>query len=291
MESILNDYFLGNAPFISGKKKDEFPDAFILNSLLKDIRIISSDTDWITFAKSKGFDLYHSIADFILLKKKPLYKDLIHYIHGDFKNSLLLEKLSEYDLSFFNDPFVIEDTDNTYFKEFVSIDNIEIFSLSNEKIDENLIEAYTMEATLYVTFNFHREGGDINHAMYDNEEGGLGWVPYEFINEDAKVENYPLEVTVEFYWNDEFKIIEAGDFKIEIKNYDVDLNDVINGNSYYDNEIRFSAEDTPEHKRMMNDEEMERFSDSLEHKSKEELIEVIKDLLNPKKTEEGRDEF
>lgn len=58
-ETLFGDYFAGRAPFGTGKKKDEFPDALALNALERTaidrgigILVVSKDRDWREFCRN-----------------------------------------------------------------------------------------------------------------------------------------------------------------------------------------------------------------------------------------------
>lgn len=80
LKKVLSDYFDAKAPFSNGKKKNEFPDAFILNSFINEnleslnqACLVSNDPDWRKFANEfPEIQLFDTISD------------LLDFIHNDY---------------------------------------------------------------------------------------------------------------------------------------------------------------------------------------------------------------
>jgi PIN domain len=75
IEQVLEDYFAGAAPFGVGKKKHEFPDAFVMSSLIawinshrSKIYVVGKDPDLVAFCTARQ-DLVHldSVAELLSL--------------------------------------------------------------------------------------------------------------------------------------------------------------------------------------------------------------------------------
>lgn len=99
-KAIFDDYFAGAAPFGEGKKKSEFPDAFVLSSLLAWIRpgrpriyVVGKDPDLVKFCEGRD-DLIQldSVAQLLslALASAQLVKRLEAHVRGD---ASLLERL------------------------------------------------------------------------------------------------------------------------------------------------------------------------------------------------------
>ena len=102
LEAVLDDYFTGAAPFGEGKKKSEFPDAFVLASLLAWVRpgrpkvyVVGKDPDMARFCAGRD-DLIQldSVAELLslALASSELLARLEAHVRGD---ANLLEKLKD----------------------------------------------------------------------------------------------------------------------------------------------------------------------------------------------------
>lgn len=100
IESIFEDYFSNSAPFENRKdKKNEFPDAVIIASLIKnnpdnEMNIITGDTGWRDAFKSfPNFIVFDNLKDFlnVISKEEVLYENIFSY----YKQNSSLERVKE----------------------------------------------------------------------------------------------------------------------------------------------------------------------------------------------------
>ncbi len=85
VQEVLHDYFNKKPPFGEGKKKNEFPDAFVLNAFVSQYNdkldstcIISKDQDWQKF-----------IEQFPKVKKFRNIPEFIDFIHGNYNDEFI----------------------------------------------------------------------------------------------------------------------------------------------------------------------------------------------------------
>lgn len=96
IDSVLDDYFNFKPPFGAGKKKHEFPDAFVLNGFLDYYKkrltstcVVSADSDWRSFIENHpDVRMFDKIAEFI---------DFIHSSYNREFTESLKQVLVEHD--------------------------------------------------------------------------------------------------------------------------------------------------------------------------------------------------
>lgn len=103
IDKILDDYFNNRPPFGAKDKKHEFPDAIMLNSLIKEtgknkkIHIIARDGDWENVCKSnKNYLQYKYIKDFLnyLNKNNAIRNEVLRYISAIETQKIIVSKLN-----------------------------------------------------------------------------------------------------------------------------------------------------------------------------------------------------
>lgn len=165
INKIIDDYFEKRAPFGEGRKKHEFPDAFVLNSFLQTNAgnlnrtcLVSKDADWHNFASENEIPhIFPSISEFI---------DFIHANYdADFVEQLKLKLDSDKD----NIAKIIKD----------EIKDI-VFEVSDSWIDaETEINSETLEIEILdfniISFSSHTASLEANtnvsfHAYFSAED-------------------------------------------------------------------------------------------------------------------------
>jgi hypothetical protein len=217
---IIEDYFQMNSPFKEGKKKNEFPDAFILSSidsycLKKRVKIIaiSNDNDWLSYRTDK-FEICNDIDTiFESLAKKQKEKESITFV------TQLISSNKEYILSQIEE-YIIENAyfENTdYFDSEItnySINNCElqseIVTYINDRSAEIIVEiAFTISAD--ITFP------DYENAGWDNEDK-----VYLFLENITKNHNFEVKTEV-------LVLVEYDLENVEF--YELNIKSINNGNS------------------------------------------------------------
>ncbi len=173
IDEIFDKYFETIAPFKEGKKKSEFPDAFILASIEKwcadndsKMIIISGDKDWLSY-DSKYLIKYREI-DLLLsniseVKKIHLKEKKLEFIDSIFPE---LEKNLEPSIEEF-----FADSSDVY--EFdVEITSIEVLEFKWESfnitdLDEDHV---SLETTLRVNLEVDVLFDVLDNALYDKED-------------------------------------------------------------------------------------------------------------------------
>ena len=216
---IFTKYFNENAPFSSkGKKKSEFPDAFVIQSI-KDfilkkkitIIIVSNDLDWKnSFKDSSNVIFKDTIKDALnYLNEGNRYKSAQHYFElAEYKIYELLrneiEKASFYDA---NSP----ETRIVEIKE-IDIEEIEDICLLSADVNEVVISG-TAQTNIYLSANVFDE---VN-SFWGNED--KTYLFKEYISKD-------IHISTSIYFEATITLDENGMFNkgypIEISSFNDD---------------------------------------------------------------------
>lgn len=233
IDKIFDDYFSYVPPF-SEKKKDEFPDAVVLNTILStvgkdDCHIISTDPDWKSYCELHDNLIYYdSIGAFInycneqgvavtkeiqdAIKKKETC--ITNYIQ---------EQIRDFELSVSPDFNIAHESG-----EIVS--NIECIYESDFNvidIDENT-QSCVVEVNCGVSFTAQVTGDDYNTATYDKEDNS--WYFIDDVNLEVAIERtFNIQITASYNYDDDHVLcvqideIEGVDpITIEYGDYDLD---------------------------------------------------------------------
>jgi hypothetical protein len=150
-KQVFDDYFFKKPPFGEGKKKYEFPDAFVLSALKNwclenntDIITISADKDFEKFcAKEKNFKFFPSLYEFInfiLLDED----NIVAVIHKMVKDNE--ERISEKVGKEMEDIGVyLDDAEGEVF--FIKIQDLSFVDISVVALDGNKAEIYCLVDT------------------------------------------------------------------------------------------------------------------------------------------------
>lgn len=239
-ESVFEDYFKCNPPFsASGKKKSEFPDAFILKGLLEycktnesaTVLVISSDSDWADVIKPhpqlmlvESFEaamakLWHQIDD-----KTELFEALIEHVSEKLKDDISTNALYE--------AFCIKSVDEA---EDVEITNVEVYDIDEDIIplsvsnDSVLLQVRAM-LSVDGTANYF----DSDRSVWDSEDKQYYFLAYNRIEFKKAVAEIDCEIGINFSESDwpgsinlsTVRLINKWDISVDISNADVTEYDI-----------------------------------------------------------------
>ena len=210
IDHILDAYFSKNPPF-SDKKKAEFPDAIVLNSILSRVsddecHIISTDPDWKDFCKEYSNLIYYdNIGSFIhycnekgfavtgeiqeAIKQKE--NEITQYIKKQIQNHELLVS-PDFNVA---DEYVeiIDDIDVKYLSDYNVID-----------IDESKYSS-TIEVECSIDFVANITGNDYNTASYDKEDNSWYFIDDVDINVDIN-RNFTIQLVIHYYYDENHQL-------------------------------------------------------------------------------------
>ena len=176
MDGIISDYFYQMPPFGEGNKKYEFPDAFVLNSLIKhkfeegdEIFVISADDDWIKFCTSnmiKSFKNFYYFMSYELSEEEQnvFYTQAIQkWLRSEKNNKKIIDelqnKLVEY-IQELNKDFD-EVCDESKILELLEVECI-YFDTNKKKLSFQVM--FSSKLNFVVGFN------DYDNACFDKED-------------------------------------------------------------------------------------------------------------------------
>lgn len=179
LDAIVDDYINKQPPFGSGNKKHEFPDSIILKALSSfeitpdedSLYIISSDSDWIKYAKKYSITAFESIYSFMSNvmsedEQNLIYTDAVEKWIEKPKNkttieTLLTQKLSEYiqNLHYYD----YDDLDDS--SGINEIYNIECIYFNKSKKELSFQVDIDCQIKYLLSYN------DFDNATYDREDG------------------------------------------------------------------------------------------------------------------------
>lgn len=174
VDKVFQDYFENNAPFNSGKKKNEFPDAFVIEALkewceLKNekIYVLSDDGDFKDSLKSSNNLLY--------IKSLEEYLDLFNKFTNDLPDKILdiLDRhnfreviTKDIEVKFPELVFWLNDEDGD-----VSDIDVKDVIIEDQYVIEAVNNSATIEFDAVINFSASISFFDSDRSMYDNEEG------------------------------------------------------------------------------------------------------------------------
>ena len=206
-KEVVKAYFEKKPPF-SEKKKEEFPDAFALQSLEnwakrneKKILVVSKDKDWQLFCEKSSYldcytDIISSLAE--LYKNKTVIKDILWNIiisKNSNITSKLYDKIVEESLNISFNVDIISSFDVE--EEFFSYE-LESYELSKDKNSFHIINNNNNIYTLSIGIKlvFHIEG---EYTFYwEDDEGHRGAITSDYLDEHNVSENSEILLEVKF---------------------------------------------------------------------------------------------
>jgi PIN domain len=213
--SLLSLYFQGIAPFSSGRKKSEFPDAISLLTLESwntttgmPLYVVSGDRGLETWCEGKEQFLHiKGVADFLDLYNQSEEK-LTSLAHEMFSSQ------QEWMLEIVGDAFVasgfIYDGNWEADVENVSVEKIDVLDTNVIEVDEQRA-VVTVEVS--ITFGATIDGPDYDSGIWDSEDKRYMYVP-QFRVEKTFTDHF--SVSMECFYSIESKSIEQiGDVIID----------------------------------------------------------------------------
>ncbi|REG87875.1 PIN domain-containing protein [Winogradskyella sediminis] len=177
---VFKLYFDKKSPFGTGQKKDEFPDAFILNTIehwcdinMSGAFVISSDNDMLSYV-SKSFEVINGIGQMlnVFVNASNYYKAVYGILSSNLNLAIdeLKESIDDYTDNFsillyerlLSDPYYVE-------LEYGlgEILNFEVSSLIITSLEENLVQ---MDIRAKVDLQLPLTYNDLSMAHYDSED-------------------------------------------------------------------------------------------------------------------------
>ena len=228
-QSIFDDYFKERAPFSSsGKKKSEFPDAFILKGLTEYCRnnvnscvlVISDDSDWkkaVTGNKQIiQVDTLDSAMVFLwtqLDDKSDLFRMLVSKVKNELWNEIADAATGE--------AFRIDSIDTA---EEIDITNVSVTAIDDEIVPLEVNEdSALLQLSVTLSVDGNSEYLDENRSAWDDEDKCYYFLAYtylEFQNASAEID---CEVRINFVNDGSFATIFLESVKITNK-WDITLN-------------------------------------------------------------------
>lgn len=200
IEEVFDQYFNKKPPFGTGQKKDEFPDAFVLNTIevfCKERRsrafLLSQDNDMLTY-ESKRIIIQNGIADMLnsIVNAKEAYRSLYELVDNNLNST---QFITVNDLEGHEDDFsvllyehLVSDPD--YLEAEYEPGEIRDFTFTKSIVtllDEHAVEA---QITGFVDIMIPIYYNDLSSAFYDREDG-----KYHNVTNISEQSVYTLEVT------------------------------------------------------------------------------------------------
>jgi len=212
---VFNLYFNSALPFGEGKKKSEFPDAFVLSALNEwakeedqKLYVVSSDKDmkgiennFHNLISTESLEQYLNEVTFYFEKLAPLAQELLR------KNeSQIIERIEE-DFALLG--FILDDQDGEVYDVTVNkVGELSVSLISLTPPDKDKIGKAHIEITTAVDYSADVEYDNLETASYDSEDKVL--IPWEKVAktvEDTEIVQVDLVFT--------FEIEEPHDFEVD----------------------------------------------------------------------------
>jgi len=188
---VFSSYFMKSVPFGEGKKKSEFPDAFVLSALDawaeeegKEVHIVSHDKDMSDCRTSFPNLIYvKSIEEF--LNTVTVYFEKLAPVAEELLRSNSSEITSRIEEEFKNLGFILEDQDGDVYD--ITVDEVEDFNeylISLKAPDGDILGEAHFQLTTVVKFSADISYDNLNTASYDSEEKVL--IPWETVDETVE---------------------------------------------------------------------------------------------------------
>lgn len=229
ISNVFNRYFENKSPFKEGLKKNEFPDAFVLEIIEKwcekndeKIIAISSDNDWLSY-KSDNIEPIGSLDKLLtLIDENISFKDaeVSRKRHEFIKFNLDAneELLTELVTSYLDDSSYFDTGEADMHK--LDIPEIEFLDFNIHNVDE---ENAFVNSNAKIKFIAHVEYTDYENAYYDKEYDEWHFLEYKSSELEKGISipiNFEVSYSVE---EDDFDILVLGinnDNVIDLDNLD-----------------------------------------------------------------------
>lgn len=239
-QEVFADYFSAKPPFTAiGKKKSEFPDAFVLKGLLKyctenpdaQVLVISNDTDWEkTLVDNAQIQMVNTLKD-ALVFMWPQLSDKTEFVW-----QIWSEKIPEIMVSIASaaesESFSI---DGIYELEDIEITNIRATSMMGNMTPLEITkDSVLVHTTVSLAIDGTAEYLDESRSVWDKEDGAYYFVAYSrvtFQDASAEVEcevrlNFPADGSMKPIEIKEVRITNKWDIGIDISDAEVEEEDV-----------------------------------------------------------------
>lgn len=220
IDEVLNQYFDKKPPFGIGQKKDEFPDAFVLNTIevfcaerRSKAYLISQDDDMLSY-KSKRILTQNGIADMMnsIAKGKEAYKSVYELVEHHLNNTTSIE-ISDFEghedaISLLLYEELISDPH--YLEAEYEPGDIQNFTYKNSII--TFLDEYAVEVQItgYVDAMVPMYYNDLSSAFYDREDG-----KYYNVTNISEQSIYQLEVTFQALFEFDYDGKDLKNFRLD----------------------------------------------------------------------------
>jgi hypothetical protein len=192
---VFDCYFECRPPFGLGKKKNEFPDAFVLSALAfwakkrnEDVYIISSDTDMMEIQKKQFPQLVPLPSLQKFLDKVTVHFEELAPLARHFFQVVLDEIGKDLKKQFEYLGFILIDQDGEVYD--VSVNEVDVhseFLIGLESCESEGVVKAQFELHATITFNADVSYDDLDTAIYDSEDKVLiPWRTIERTIEDSE---------------------------------------------------------------------------------------------------------
>lgn len=233
---VFERYFSGSPPFGVGKKKSEFPDAFVLLALQQEaehrnkiIYLVSGDSDWKNFCSSienlSLFDKLDKLLEEIIRETDSDEVNVCYKLFNE-KQDEIKEQIKD---QFLTLDFSIDLFDNSLIEweseeieiEINSIDIIDSSLVSIDDFDEDQPSA-TFEVVAEVNYKAKATYESLEFATYDREDDKYfgGETTNRVFKKSIKLSS--VEVTLGFFRDKEYSLCNP-----EIENVNIDPNNTL----------------------------------------------------------------
>jgi hypothetical protein len=212
VDSIFNNYFDKKPPFGEGKRKDEFPDAFVLSAIEnwcksnnEKIYIMSRDKAWHNCAEDSiyliAIETIEELLDLISFKYESLADRAAKLLEDN-----LTDIKEEIKTKFMELGFLIENEDGDINNVLVNTIDIDNYYLINIKTDTSL-NSTDVKYELAVTTEYDADAyyGDQSTASYDSEEKRL--LIWDYIDKTV-TQTEGVTVELEFTFESHHEILD-----------------------------------------------------------------------------------
>jgi len=227
-QEVFYDYFNSAPPFsVTGNKKSEFPDAFILkgiteyckNNANSTVLVISNDTDWKRALENNKQIVQVDSLEVAMLRlwtqldnKSDLYKMLISKTESD-----IYAEISEASL---NEAFCINNIDDA---EELDIEDVSVVDINDMIVP---LEVTQNSVLLQITANLSADGCveffDANRSVWDSDDHCYYFCAYTRLKFQNALAEVDCEVKIDFADDGSLSQVKLDSVKL-INNRDISL--------------------------------------------------------------------
>jgi len=239
-QEVFADYFSAKPPFsVTGEKKSEFPDAFVLKGLLKyctehpdaQILVISDDPDWKkTLGDNTHIQLVNTLKDALSCMWSQLgdKAEFVWRIWSAKTEEIMIEIAAAAECEAFS-------IDDIYELEDIEISNIRTTSMVGNMTPLEITEdSVLVHATVSLSVDGMAEYLDENRSVWDKEDGVYYFLAYSRITfQDASAEaecevrlGFPADGSMNPIEIKNVRITNKWDISIDVSEADVTEEDI-----------------------------------------------------------------